>query len=70
MLIDYRFGSIKRVASKEVLPELQEWAGISKLIPEEHKKLKYLLLKGEPSNLPANAVIIAERKDWKILKLN
>lgn len=69
MLIDYRFGAVKRVASKEILPEVKQWAGISRLIPEEHKKLKYLLLKGEPMNLPANAVTIAERKDWKILKL-
>ena len=70
MLIDYRFGSIKRGVSKEVLPELQEWAGISRQIPEEHLKLKYLFLKGNPDNLPATAVTIAERKDWKILKLN
>jgi hypothetical protein len=70
MLIDYRFGSIKRVASKQVLPELKQWAGISRLIPEEYKNLKYLLLKGEPTNLPANTVTIAEQRDWKILKLN
>lgn len=66
-VIDYRFGSIKRTASKEVLPEYQEWSGTIGLIPKEYENLKYLLLRGEPKNLPANANRIAGDKIWHIV---
>ncbi len=69
-VIDYRFGSIKRIASKETLPEYQEWSGTAGLIPEEYKNLKYLLIKGNPANFPEEAVQLAGDRNWKIVKMN
>jgi hypothetical protein len=66
-VIDYRFGSIKRTASKEVLPEYQEWSGTIGLIPKEYENLDYLLLRGEPKNLAVNASRIAGDKIWHII---
>jgi hypothetical protein len=68
-VIDYRFGSIKRTASKEILPEYQEWSGTIGLIPKEYGILEFLLLRGEPKNLPANANRIAGDNVWYVINV-
>jgi len=68
-IIDYRFGSIRRKVNTSVLPEYQEWTGQKAEIPKEYTTLKFLLLKGEASNLPENAVQLAGGGNWKVMKL-
>ncbi len=68
-VIDYRFGSIKRTTSKDILPEYQEWSGTTGLIPDEYKNLDYLLLRGEPKNLPANAIRMAGDRVWQVINV-
>jgi hypothetical protein len=68
-VIDYRFGSIKRTASKNILPEYQEWSGTTGLIPDEYKNLDYLLLRGEPKNLPANAIRMTGDRVWQVINV-
>ena len=68
--IDYRFGSIRRTASFDLLPEYQEWLGEKKRIPERYRSLPYLLLRGLPDNIPDHAREIATAGTWKIYRMN
>ena len=68
-LIDYRFGSVRRDVPFSILPQYQEWAGITyRFIPPEYKDLKYILVKGELEVFPQNAVSVAYSRDWKIIR--
>jgi hypothetical protein len=64
-LIDYRFGSIRRLVSKDVLPEYQEWAGTNGMIPSEYKSLDFLLIRGVPKNLRNK--MNSDENRWRIV---